>query len=258
MGYNLLGPIIHRWLLALHQYIQFLDDGNTSFLFCARAGVRIRKLYNIFLRGFPFDTNIEPELFWISRIAVAKGVFKRQRKRALELIAREYHHHPLSRLVEGLFRHQPGRLANLDLYTDDLKAHGFNLSGWLTVKSPAQDAVNAYLSETSKAFENYIAEVLNGNSRAVLIDSGWQGSAQGLLSHSFTEVQWKGLYFGRILTEHHDSAIVPDVIGLMFERNAYDPDLPESAFVRHRHLIECILSRMDPQLKKYQLHLSPK
>ena len=77
-----------------------------------------------FFGGFPFDTNIEPELFWISLVSRSEGVFKRQRKRALELIAREYHHHPLSRLAEGLFRHQPGNTCILYPHTHDPEGYG--------------------------------------------------------------------------------------------------------------------------------------
>ena len=250
IGYDLLGPVVHRWLLALHQYIQYLDDGDTTFLFCARAGVRIRKLYEIFQRGFPSDGNAEPVLFWISRIAVTKGVYGREHERALELITREYNHHPLRKLVEGLFRHHPERLAALDLRGADLKAYGFNFPGWLTLKAPVQNAVRAYLEDCTAAFEAYLDMALEGKSRAVLIDSGWQGSAQSLLARAYPEIEWKGLYFGRILTAHHDPTIVPDVIGLMFERDAYDPAIPESAFARHRHLVECLLEPHGPSIEE--------
>ena len=250
IGYDLMGPVVHRWLLALDQYIQYLDDGDTTFLFCARAGVRIQKLYQIFQRGFPSDRNAEPVLFWISRIAVTKGVYGREHERALELITREYHHHPLRQLVEGLFRHHPERLAALDLRGADLKAYGFNFPGWLTLKAPVQNAVRAYLEDCTAAFEAYLVMLLDGKARAVLIDSGWQGSAQSLLARAYPEVEWKGLYFGRILTAHHDPTIVPDIIGLMFERDDYDPALPESAFARHRHLVECLLEPHGPSIEE--------
>jgi hypothetical protein len=49
IGYDLLGPVVQRWLLALHQHLLFHDDGSTVALFCARAGVRISELYDLFL-----------------------------------------------------------------------------------------------------------------------------------------------------------------------------------------------------------------
>ena len=39
VGYDLLGPVVQRWLLALHQHLQFHDDGSTVALFL-RAGGR--------------------------------------------------------------------------------------------------------------------------------------------------------------------------------------------------------------------------
>jgi glycosyltransferase involved in cell wall biosynthesis len=60
---------------------------------------------------------------------------------------------------------------------------------------------------------------------------------------------WRGLYFGRILTPEHDRRIVQDCIGLMFEAEAWDPDRPETAFVRHRHLIETLLEPRAPSVE---------
>ena len=250
VGYDLLGPVIHRWLLALHQYIQYLDDGNTTFLFCARAGVRVQKLYQIFQRGFPINSNTGPDIFWISRFSVAKGVYQKDPARSLDLITREYHNRPLRQLVKGLLRHHPDRFAALNFFRKDLEVHAANFPDWLTAKSPVQNALRTYFEECASAFESYFSGLLAGKSRAVLIDSGWQGSAQSLLAHAYPEIELKGLYFGRILTKHHDPIIVPDVIGLMFEREAYNPALPESAFARHRHLIECLLEPNGPSIEE--------
>lgn len=252
IGYDLLGPIVHRWLLALQQHLYYFDDGRTKFLFCARAGVRIEKLYRIFRSGFSGSTQADPDLFWISRVSVAKGTYgkKGAKQRAVSAIAREYHNHPLSELVAGLLRNSPDVLTRLNLKSDDLQAHGFNFSGWITVKGSVQEALRSYLEACTEAFDDYVAEVLADAPRAVLIDSGWQGSAQSLLTHAFPKTDWKGLYFGRILSEGHDAAIVSNVIGLMFEAQRYDPSKAESAFVRHRHLIECLLEPNGPSIEE--------
>ena len=241
IGTELLGPVIHRWLLGLHQYAEYYNDGETKFLYCARAGVRIKNLYDIFLQRFSRRPDIDDDVFWISRIAIAKGVFNRQRDRSVEIISREYHHAPIRELVRGLLRHHPNRLAGLNLNTADLDAHGHNFPGWLTVKGPVQNTVHEYLKECSNAFDTYLTNTLGKNKRAVLIDSGWQGSAQSLLNHAHQKIEWRGLYFGRILTENHDPSIASQVIGLLFENEHYQPGVPESAFVEHRHIIECLL-----------------
>lgn len=251
ISFDLLGPVVLRWLLALNQYISYFDDGYTAFLYCARAGVRIRKLYECFLKGRGAG-GVNPEMFWISRLLIAKGVYScpAARERAVALISREYESQPLSELVSGLLRHQPERLRGVDLSTEPLKAHGFNFPGWLTTTDPAAVVVRSYLTECGTAFETYLNRTLNGRARAVLIDSGWQGSAQSLLRHGFPDVDWKGIYFGRILMGGHDPLIVHDVIGLLFERDVLDTSVPESAFIRHRHIIEGILEPNGPSIEE--------
>ena len=241
IGYELLGPVIHRWLLGLHQYINYFDDGDTAFLFCARAGQRIRRLYDLFLSGQPGNPAMPGEMFWISRVSVCKGTFVRNRRPAVGLIAHEYAHWPMSKLVEGLLRHHPDRLDRVNLDCEKLQVHGQEFPLWLTSRTSEARVVGTYLEECATAFESYIAELMVDKRRAVLIDSGWQGSAQSMLSGGFPEYDWQGVYFGRMLAPDHDPSIASKTIGIMFERNAYDPAMPESAFALHRHIIETLL-----------------
>jgi glycosyltransferase involved in cell wall biosynthesis len=242
IGYDLLGPVVHRWLLALHQHLVFHDDGSTVALFCARAGVRISELYDLFLADRP-ATGPARDMFWVSRLAVAKGVFDTPQgtARSIDLLTQEYRHHPLRDLVSGITRQCPELLSDVDLQDRTLDAHGHNFSGWMTVNGPVQRRVREFLRASTAAFDVYLDDILDGRKRALLIDSGWQGTTQSLLTASHPDTTWRGLYFGRILTPAHDPRILPDCIGLMFEGEHWDPDRPETAFVRHRHLIEALL-----------------
>lgn len=248
---EVVGAVVHRWLLALHQFIHYFDDDDTAFLFCARAGVRIRALYDIFRAAQP-DPGPGGEVFWISRVSVAKGVYGTEagRERAIEHLSREYYHWPLRDMVRGLLQHNPERLSGLDLSVRELDAHGFNFPGYIQSGSPVGKAIKTYLEECSGAFESYVRSLLSSRSRAVLIDSGWQGSAQSLLRSAFPDISWHGLYFGRILGEAHDPSIRNDCIGLMFESETVKPTVPETAFVRHRHLVENLLEPNAPSVEE--------
>jgi glycosyltransferase involved in cell wall biosynthesis len=250
VGYDLLGPVVQRWLLALHQHLAFHDDGDTVALFCARAGVRIAELYDLFLRE-RCAAGPPSRMFWISRLAVAKGVFANPggQKPSIELLTREYRHLPLRDLVTGIMRQCPDLLSDIDLRDRSLDAHGHNFAGWLTVNGPVQRRVRDFLTESTVAFETYVDDLLDGRRRALLIDSGWQGTTQSLLSSARPDTDWRGLYFGRILTPEHDRRIVQDCIGLLFEAETWDPDRPETAFVRHRHLIETLLEPAAPSVE---------
>lgn len=250
VGYDLLGPVVQRWLLALHQHLLFHHDGSTVALFCARAGLRIAELYDLFLAGRGAD-GPDRCLFWMSRLAVAKGVFGSPggSARSVALLAQEYRHQPLRDLVTGILRQCPEYLSGIDLGDRTLDAHGHNFAGWITVNGPVQRRVREFLNESTAAFEKQVDALLDGRRRALLIDSGWQGTAQSLLAGARSDTHWRGLYFGRILTPAHDPAIVQDCIGLMFEAERWNPRQPETAFVRHRHLIEALLEPGAPSIE---------
>lgn len=250
IGHNILGPIVHRWLLGLHQYITYYDDGDTGFLFCARAGVRIHKLYQEFLNGFKAASRPDADIFWVSRISACKGTFNSAGARASQIISQEYRHEPIRNLITGIFRYQPEILAKLYLDGEEYTAHGEAFASWVQGTTPAAEVMRTYLQDCGAAFNTYVNSVLRGRTRAVIIDSGWQGTMQSLLLDGFPHVTWKGLYFGRILSPGHDSRIGNDAIGVLFEENKYNPSKPETAFIRHRHIIETLLEPNAPSIEE--------
>jgi len=249
IGHDLLGPVVQRWLLGLHQYISYFDDDQTAFLFCARAGVRIEKLYRTFLDGFN-GASPQTDIFWTSRISTCKGTFNRVKQHSAAIISREYYHHPIKDLIAGIFRNQPELLSQLDLGREEYKAHGHVFSGWIEGSTPAAKEMREYFRRCSAELDVYISNLLRGRSRAVLIDSGWQGSTQSLLSKAYPETAWRGLYFGRSLLPGYDASIVNQVIGLLFESDDYKPEIPETAIVRHRHIVETLLEPNGPSVEE--------
>lgn len=247
IGREVLGPVMHRWMLALHEQICQLDDGDTAFLFCARAGLRIQRLYELWLEGQARAHWAQNRMFWISRVSICKGVWARMPDRAGVLFEREYHKDNMADLVRGLMRHHPDRLQGLPL---NRLPPATAFREWIKGKRPAEVALRGYLRDCGPALDNYLAEVTGGARRVVLIDSGWQGTAQSLLAAAYPDRDWMGLYFGRMLGPHHDPVIQPDVVGLMFERDRYDPKVPASAVTAHHHVIETLLEPNGPSVEE--------
>lgn len=249
LGREILGPVVNRWMLALHQYISYLDDGNTSFLFCARAGVFIKKLYELHV-GETRGGESCGELFWTSRVAACKGVFRRFPTGASDILTGEYRHASLKEMVEGILRNHPetSRIINCD--SSDFQERGAHFSQWL--KSGTTDAriVVNYLEQCGSAFDKYLRDLIGNNKKVVLIDSGWQGSTQWLLANAYPEIEWKGLYFGRIMSKPLDHAFVDHVIGLMFEGETFDARNPISAVVHFHHLIEKLVEVGGPSIEE--------
>ena len=249
IGHDILGPVVQRWLLGLHQYISYYDDGQTEFLYCARAGVRIEKLYRLFLEGAGLWPPVG-QMIWVSRVSACKGTFSRSKIPAARMISREYQHQPIADLIRGVFRYQPEILSSLDLDLIEYKAHGEVFPGWIEGPTPAATQMRNYFERCGRDFDGYIASLLDGKRRAVLIDSGWQGSMQSLLTKAYPEIKWRGLYFGRHLLNGHDASIVDDVLGIMFESDVYSPKVKETAFIRHRHIIESLLEPSGPSIEE--------
>jgi glycosyltransferase involved in cell wall biosynthesis len=250
IGYNIIGPIIHRWLLGLEQHIAFFDDGDTRFLFCARAGVRIRELYCTYLNGRGRVLPDGSHMFWVSRLALCKGLYGLTEDTAANVISAEYQGQPIRSIVAGLFRHAPELLRTCDLTTSDLDSHSSGFDRWLQSGTDTSRRVLDYLNLSSKAFTTELDALLQGAGRAVLIDSGWQGTGQSLLHHARPDVEWYGLYIGRILTPVHDKAITDRVIGLLFQNENFNPSEPETAIALHRHLFETLLEPNGPSVEE--------
>jgi len=250
IGGDLIGPVVHRWLLGLEQYLSYFNDGDTRFLFCARAGVRIEELYAIYAKGRGISQPDQSRLLWVSRIALCKGLYQRVPEQAAAVIASEYGDQTIRSVVQGLLRHHTESLGSIDLGSHEMDAPAAEFPRWLNSGSRLALTVLDYLEKSSEAFDTYLDSVIGGASRAVLIDSGWQGTGQSLLSRARKDIDWHGLYIGRILTPLHDRSIVDRVIGVLFQAESYDPEKPETAITLHRHLFETLLEPNGPSIEE--------
>lgn len=249
-GQDILGPIIHRWLHALHEYSCKFSDNDSVFLMCARAGVRIEELYSIFQKTKGKTHFQKRKLFWISRVAVAKGIYNQKPELSINTIANEFYHLEIKDLIKAILKNDHNRINAINFEASDLSMPGRDFSIWLKYNHHNSRLVKDYLEKCSESFEKYLEELLNGSDNAILVDSGWGGSTQNMLSKSFEMYNWYGLYFGTSYLSHHDRSIAPNAVGLLFEGDQYDPKKPETCFIRHRHLIESLLEPNGPSIEE--------
>lgn len=237
-GRSTLGPVLLSYVAALDNLIRhFSCDKNAKVLFCARAGVRILKLYQAYLdaTGRPMPPNVEP--FWISRFMCAKGIWNKNFQISTELLEREFRHAPLRDLVAAIYRTTELPQA-IDLSDPALDETGAQLSSFIWGPSLAADYVRWHLAEQSECFELYTDALIGSHDSVLLIDSGWQGTVQTALTDWRPEIDWWGGYFGRSGVPGSDRRYWDKMIGLAFEADVFDKDRPETAITLHRHLIE--------------------
>ncbi len=248
---ELLGPIIEQYLRELDQRIRYLDDGNTTFLFLTRAGVRIHHAYQIYLtrlgRPFPHRAHV----FFASRLLICKGISRLQPTLAINTIGQEFSR---SSLADTLRAIHPVRSEK-----DAVREPGSNIPAqplheFVNSGHAAAVELRAYLDDQSRLLTSYLEQTIDGSKRVVLIDSGWQGTAQKLLATAFPDLEWMGLYFGWMTKSNEwDSSRWGSATGLVFEGCAYDQQQPATAITLHRHLFESLFEVNGPSLEELEL-----
>lgn len=241
IGAEVLGPIFGYFLHRLHQAIVSLEEiHGAKPLFAARAGIRIRDLYEAFLGEGEPPGGTHP-VFGISRFMVAKGIWCRRPDLTLGILKKEFAHGTVGDVIGALLACEGGRPA--DGGGDDrlLGLPAAALDEAFARAHPAVEAARAHLTGQSVLFVEYVRSLLGSHRAALLIDSGWQGTSQLMLQAAFPDIEWWGGYFGRSFFPDSDRSQARRMLGLVFEADAFSPDCPESGIVLHRHLIEALL-----------------
>ena len=237
-GQTELGPVVADYLARLYTHIlAFEQEHGARTLFVSRAGVRIRRAMDVFLRACDLPPLASSEFFWISRLMVAKGVWNRDRDGAIEIFSKEFEHAPLFDFVRAMFRFSP-RGSKLNPADRELLATGQDLGRFLESQNQFARILRTFFEQQGKLFEAYVKSVMGDARCALLVDTGWQGRSQNLLTSAFPEIDWWGAYFGRSGSPSSDRANWHKMIGIAFESDQFDPARPQTCVVLNRHLIE--------------------
>ncbi len=237
-GRDDLGPVVADYLSRLHSHIlTFEEERGARTLFVSRAGIRIRRALDVFIKSAGLRPPASADFFWISRLMVAKGVWNRDREAAIDIFAKEFQHASLADFVRAMFRFSP-RGSSIRPIDRELLATGQELGQFLQGPNQFAQLLRGFFEQQSLLFEAYVKNTLGDARSALLIDTGWQGRAQALLTRAFPEIDWWGAYFGRTGFASSDRTHWPQMIGIAFESDRFDASRPETCIVLNRHLIE--------------------
>lgn len=243
-----LGPVMEHYLRRLDQHINYMDDGDTAFLFMTRAGIRIKQLYELYLSRFGRKMNGRVEVLFSSRLLTCKGTSTLQPKNTIHVIGKEHAHFDLRDTLAAVYASRPDaereRALKFDFGHQPL--HEFYFSD-----HPGAVELRRYMDEQSRLFQSHLEHVARGARRMVLVDSGWEGTSQRLLAEAFPGKEWHGLYFGWMCKKGvWNDGKWGDVTGLIFNSPCYVRNRPETAIAAHRHLIESLLEVNGPSLEE--------
>lgn len=250
-GYRTLGPIVADYCgRLLTHLVTFERERDAKCLYVARAGVRIRQCLERFANTAELELPLQADTLWASRLMVAKGIWLRNQKGAVDLLTREFAHSSTAEFVTAMLRYDDPR--SVDLTHPDLGQKGVSIPAFLSGANPAAKVVNEHLAIQARLFEECVKRLIGEHERVVLVDTGWQGTSQLLLQDSFPEFEWWGAYFGRFATDKIDRRHWNRAIGIVTEHERFDPIYPESCVVLHRHLIEDLFQPRGPSIERLE------
>jgi len=104
-GHDILGPVFAQFMHRLDRSFGFFGKVHgAKFLFTARAGVRLRHLYEVWCQAQGRLPPVDIETLWISRFMAAKGLWSRQPEMCLDLLGSEFAWQPFREAVEAIYR----------------------------------------------------------------------------------------------------------------------------------------------------------
>ncbi len=182
---KLFGPILYKYIYKMDQYIRYLDDGDTVFLYATRAGYRIKKLYDIYKND---EVNNAHKLFLTSRFLVAKSFFTSPHTVVGDLLLKEYRYTSTDQFIRGLLRSDRG--VNVSDFLEEEYSDMYASEFIEDFGSEVHEDLYKYLVNENEKYTQYFKELVDGKSRVVIIDSGWSGTIQKMLSRIFPQIEF--------------------------------------------------------------------
>ncbi|MDB5446071.1 MAG: glycosyl transferase family 2 [Phenylobacterium sp.] len=230
-GFARLGPIVAYFLHDLEGVLERLvgQRGGRA-LFVSRGGLLIQEALDTYRASTQSKPRAGDTPFYVSRFLAAKGAWLRAPERALALMDREFGAGTAATYLRRLDPSAPTP-------SNDERVHG-SFSEFMKEDGPEQVLCREHLETQANLFERYALGIFGRSRLCTLIDTGWQGTIQALLTHTFPDHEFWGVNFGRY-GEEIDPAIRARLFGLGFN-GPYDERRPLSAITHHRHLIEAL------------------
>ena len=194
---NFLGPIYAEYCrrLWLFQEVYSKDDACT--LFCARGGLRLRSLYEIFLKKMDLEQPIDCHNFLISRLLASKVCFQSAPDIVLKNIEREFSNSTLGEVARSMMPSDFEDVSEILSPLDKEPVNSENIKNLFSARMKRAIILKNHLREQTELFEKHLGLVTMNKHKAILVDTGLFGSTQLLLSYAYQDIEWTGYYIAR-------------------------------------------------------------
>ena len=241
-GHRVLGPIIVRYCLRLWIYLSFADQpgGNGTALFCARGGLNLRVVFEAFLERLQLPLEMPRADLMISRLVAVRAALLMKSPSAFEEIEREFGRSTIAAVARAL--------AQSDIEFGPEWEIPFDPETFSRLMNATEEGgkLKQRLTDQNALFESYLQSLTQEKKRLILCDTGLYGSTLRLLQAGFPTRRWECLLFARCNYKGFVSEHFAKTIGLIVERNCYDPLYTPSTVLRYWQFVE---SLFEPDLE---------
>lgn len=242
VGHDVLGPIFAEFAQRLWLFQFSLPERDDAcMLFCARGGLRLRVIYERFLRVTGLQAPLPYGDLMISRLVAARTSIAAPGPALTEELGREFAGQTMREVAAALAQDS---MVDLESAWDQ-PFDAATFVALLRDETPAVQRLLAITARLNAAFRRHLDAVSGGRSRIVLTDTGLYGSTLRLLRAGMPEKHWVATQFARsnykgFATPHFDGTV-----GISVERDGYVAWNARTTVLRFWHLIE---SALEPDL----------
>lgn len=255
-GHVVLGPILYAACHRLWLFLTTYTESDSIALFAARGGFRLLDLYRHFLSRQGLESPVACAPIMISRLTVSLAAWQRAPAVVIDNLLREFRGQPIETLapilLSGMALEEVQEVVSAVSSTLRRKAtNALTLYQLINGQSSFAETFRIHVSEQEKLFDEYLVKLVAGKKDLVICDTGLFGSTQLILMAAWPEYRWHGLYLGRSNYRRDAAPHFEVAHGLILERDKQTILSPETALLRHWHLVEMPLEPNLPSATHY-------
>ena len=248
-GSQVLGPIFAEFALRLWIFLNSIEQPEEAcVLFCARGGLRLRLIFERFLKSAELESPVVIGDVMVSRLIAARAAVLDGSAIVAEEVEREFRGSSMLTVAHALAQ-QAVELEECWQAPFDASAFDRLLHAGL----PGSRRLLQSIEDQNALFLSHLRHRSGGRGRIILCDSGLYGSTMRCLERALPDIKWSCVLFARRNYKGFPTEHFARTHGLSVEQNVYIPINPRTAVLRYWQLIELILEPELPSVKTFRI-----